>query len=558
MAAPASLRWAAGTHRGVRRTTNEDRYYADPARGIFIVIDGVGGHSAGEHAAEIARDVMRERLERTTGTPGQRLREAIALANNEIWRQSRACPEWMGMACVLTAAIIEDDMVTVGHVGDSRLYLLRPGDLQKVTRDHSPVGEREDRGEISEVEAMRHERRNEIYRDVGSVSIRNPDDVNFVDLAQFPMPADGALLLCSDGLTDQVSSAEIRLGVERCAPDLDAAVTALIAAANGAGGKDNVTVVLVAGPEYGPEPTPAVTGANPDQRGYRFPRWVIPALLGLLFGLSIGLLTSELVVPFLRRFVGGPVTIVARAGGLRAALLRARPGDVVEIPPGHYRERIVLPERVIVRAQGPGVTIASPDGGPAVVARGISKAAIEGVWIQGSPQAPLSAGVEVVDASPTISNVRITGAETGIGINGRSDPAISFSQITGSRGAGIEIHEGSGARIVNNLVAANGKGKPGSPGPGIEVYDRARPVIKDNAIVDNDSAPIRVHGPAVQRTDYTENFFGPINAEDAVALDDVPDGAVANPGVVHSAVVRPGVVRLTGHAVSAHPAARHQ
>ena len=129
------------------------------------------------------------------------------------------------MACVLTVALIEDDVVTVGHVGDSRLYLLRPGEIQKITHDHSPVGEREDRGEISEAEAMRHARRNEIYRDVGS-SERNPDDAGFIEMETFPMPSDGALLLCSDGLTDLVSSAEIRAGVERYAPDFDAAMHA--------------------------------------------------------------------------------------------------------------------------------------------------------------------------------------------------------------------------------------------------------------------------------------------------------------------------------------------
>ena len=192
--------------------------------------------------------MIRERLERQTGTPEERLREAITLANNEILRLSRTSAEWTGMACVLTVALVEDDIVTVGHVGDSRLYLLRPGEIHKITHDHSPVGEREDRGELSEAEAMRHARRNEIYRDVGS-SERDPDDPGFIEMETFPMPSDGVLLLCSDGLTDLVSSAEIRAGVERYAPDFDAAIHALIDAANHAGGKDNITIVIVAGPD---------------------------------------------------------------------------------------------------------------------------------------------------------------------------------------------------------------------------------------------------------------------------------------------------------------------
>src|SRR5579872_4692131 len=101
MAVTAHLRWAAATDPGMRRTNNEDRFYADPDRGIYAVIDGVGGHAAGEHAAETALQVIRERLERQTGSPADRLREAIALANNEIYRMSRSKPEWNGMACVL-------------------------------------------------------------------------------------------------------------------------------------------------------------------------------------------------------------------------------------------------------------------------------------------------------------------------------------------------------------------------------------------------------------------------------------------------------------------------
>src|ERR1700728_2089874 len=249
MAVRTNLRFAAASDPGKRRKNNEDRYYVDPDRGIYAVIDGVGGHAAGETAAGIAVDVVRERLERQTGTPEERIREAITLANNEIFRVSRTRPEWTGMACVLTVALIEDDIATIGHVGDTRLYLLRAGEIRKITHDHSPVGEREDHGEISEAEAMRHARRNEIFRDVGSGE-RNPEEAGFIEMETFPMPDDGLLLLCSDGLTDLVASAEVRAGVERYAPDFDTAARALIDAANEAGGKDNITIVIVAGPAF--------------------------------------------------------------------------------------------------------------------------------------------------------------------------------------------------------------------------------------------------------------------------------------------------------------------
>ena len=116
----AKLRFAAASDPGKRRKNNEDRYYIDPDRGIYAVIDGVGGQAAGETAAGVAVEVMRERLERQTGSAEERLREAITLANNEILRLSRTKPEWAGMACVLTVALVEEDIVTIGHVGDTR------------------------------------------------------------------------------------------------------------------------------------------------------------------------------------------------------------------------------------------------------------------------------------------------------------------------------------------------------------------------------------------------------------------------------------------------------
>ena len=126
------------------RSNNEDAFHMDAERGIFLVVDGIGGQAAGEKAAEIAVGRVRARLERQTGTAEQRIREAIAMANNEILRAARANPEWEGMACVLTVAVLENGSAVVGHVGDSRLYQIRRGEIRKITHDHSPVGERED------------------------------------------------------------------------------------------------------------------------------------------------------------------------------------------------------------------------------------------------------------------------------------------------------------------------------------------------------------------------------------------------------------------------------
>src|SRR5439155_20924314 len=94
----------------------------DPGSGIVLVVDGNGGHAADEKAADIALSMIRTRLERQTGSAAERIREAIAVANNEILRLARGNPEWEGMACVMTVALVEGDSVSIGHVGDSRLY----------------------------------------------------------------------------------------------------------------------------------------------------------------------------------------------------------------------------------------------------------------------------------------------------------------------------------------------------------------------------------------------------------------------------------------------------
>ncbi|HET9226801.1 MAG TPA: protein phosphatase 2C domain-containing protein, partial [Thermoanaerobaculia bacterium] len=209
---------AAGTDPGRERENNEDRVLCEPDRGIYAVVDGVGGESGGEVASQIAVDVLRSRLSRRTTDLDRLVREAIALANRQIYERAQLDPRLSGMACVLTVALLDGDKATIGHVGDSRLYLLRRGEILKVTKDHSPVGSREDAGELSEEEAMSHPRRNEIFRDVGSAP-HEPDEAGFVEVHQIPFDADSALLICSDGLSDMVPSARIRQAVEENAGD---------------------------------------------------------------------------------------------------------------------------------------------------------------------------------------------------------------------------------------------------------------------------------------------------------------------------------------------------
>ena len=248
--------WKIGmaTDPGRERPVNEDRIWADGERGAFLVVDGLGGHAAGELAAEtatnaIVREIERADREGRLQDAEDTIRLAITRANNEIFQLAATKEEYRGMACVLTLALAREDRVFVGHVGDSRLYLVWNGNLRKLTSDHSPVGEREDGGEITEREAMEHPRRNEIFRDVGS-QLRQPADPDFIELKTFPFRADAAFLLCSDGLSDLLTSSEIRDIVERYDGDAQATAFDLIAAANGAGGKDNISVVFVAGEDF--------------------------------------------------------------------------------------------------------------------------------------------------------------------------------------------------------------------------------------------------------------------------------------------------------------------
>jgi serine/threonine protein phosphatase PrpC len=243
--------WRSGTASdpGLQRSNNEDRVYADDAAGIFLVVDGMGGRAAGELAAETAVEIIPRELQQSQGDIAARVRQAITAANNEIHRMAEERDEWHGMACVLTLAVAHDDQLTVGHVGDTRLYLAWNGTLRKLTADHSPVGEMEDNGDLSETDAMDHPQRNEVFRDVGSRP-RTADDGEFIEVKSFPFRPGAAFLLCTDGLSDMLTSAEINAIVQQYCGDPSAVAEDLVAEANEMGGSDNISVIFVAGPEF--------------------------------------------------------------------------------------------------------------------------------------------------------------------------------------------------------------------------------------------------------------------------------------------------------------------
>ena len=282
---------AGATDTGLVREHNEDRYWIDAARGAFLVVDGVGGQAAGELAAQTAIETIRQSLSWAGAAEAiaeDCVKSAITRANNRIFRLAQQDRELTGMACVLTLALVEDGRITIGHVGDSRLYLIWNGAIRKLTSDHSPVGEEEDAGSLSEEEAMLHPRRNEVFRDVGS-RLRHADDRDFIEIRHCPFRPDAALLLCSDGLTDHLTAAGIRAIAERYDGDPAVIAAELVEAANQAGGKDNITALFVAGPKFrGPDGATRPRLATTRQRPRTGP--FLSRLAFLTYGVLIGIL----------------------------------------------------------------------------------------------------------------------------------------------------------------------------------------------------------------------------------------------------------------------------
>jgi PPM family protein phosphatase len=436
----AILRAAARTHPGRVRLNNEDVPVVDAARGVFAVIDGIGGHASGEVAAATAQDVILQRLARPVGAPAERVREAIALANNAIYSRAGGSGELAGMACVITLAIVTDGRLTIGHVGDTRLYKIRAEGLRKLTRDHSPVGEREDAGELSEAEAMHHPRRHEVFRDVGT-TYRDKDEQEFVDIVEEPLEPDAAILLCSDGLSDMLPGSTIAHIVRQHAGDPEQVVETLVAAANDAGGQDNITVVYAEMPLFAErmgrvsgegltptEPIPGVssdpaTAVPPDTpaRPGRLRRTGRALLASRTTWFSAGVLAGVIGALVLTAYVattqvrGSQTLVVAADGtspftGIMAAMRAARPGDMVRVEPGVYREPIAVRDGIDLTARVPGTVTIVHAGDPAIPAvsmTGALNVRIAGLRIES--EVPIDVGVRVTAPAATLELIEIAG-----------------------------------------------------------------------------------------------------------------------------------------------------
>ena len=227
--------YAGATDTGRTRRRNEDYYVVAPP--LFCVADGMGGAQAGEVASRLAAAAVEDVVDQGGRSGPERVTSLIQEANRRVYERASVDPTVSGMGTTMTVALLEQDGVTIGHVGDSRAYLVRDGTLTQLTEDHSLVNELVKSGRLSREEAEQHPQRSVITRALGT----DPD----VDVDAFTVDAQPGdlFLLCSDGLTSMVDNEEILTLLERNRADLKGATKSLLNAANRGGGEDNITVV---------------------------------------------------------------------------------------------------------------------------------------------------------------------------------------------------------------------------------------------------------------------------------------------------------------------------
>ena len=240
---------------GRRRKLNEDNFLVDPETNLFAVCDGMGGHNAGEVASKLAIETLAAFIRKSAGeekditwpyglekelsTEANRLKTAIKLANRKVFKAADNREEYTGMGTTVVASLVAADKLTVGSAGDSRCYLLSKGKLRQITRDDSWVSAAWAEGILSSDEIERHPLRNVITKAVGA------KDTLEVDVVEQTLISGDVVLLCSDGLHAMIGDEDILRALTPNPDSLQEAAGRLIAAANDAGGKDNVSVVLV-------------------------------------------------------------------------------------------------------------------------------------------------------------------------------------------------------------------------------------------------------------------------------------------------------------------------
>jgi protein phosphatase len=292
------------TDTGRQRRDNEDNAFVRAP--LFVVADGMGGAQAGEVASQLAVEEFHEALP-DEGSAEERLTNRIRAANRRIYDLSRTQHEHAGMGTTLTAVYLDDDHLAVAHVGDSRAYIFRDGELTRLTQDHSLVEELVRQGKLTEEQAAEHPQRSIITRALG---IEGEVEV---DTWSYPMRAGDVVLLCSDGLTSMIGEQQIAK-ILSGETNLDRAADGLIGAANDAGGRDNITVVL-----FRLEEVDGAASEDVDE----------PTVVGM-----------------------APVAVSGSGDGPRAAAGESRgDGGVITAPPPQLQRARATPK--LARTQGP-------------------------------------------------------------------------------------------------------------------------------------------------------------------------------------------------------------
>jgi PPM family protein phosphatase len=358
---------------------------------------------------------------------------------------------------------------------------------------------------LSELEAMRHPRRNEVFRDVGS-RLHKPDDADFIEYRQIPFDDDAALILCSDGLSDLLTSNEILQSAIENAGNPHGGVRQLIEKANAAGGKDNVSAIVVEAEGFAAAHA-GKGGTKEGQKTFFNERWAF-----LLYGLIAGLLAASgwlylrkpeiYEKPGIIQPIPLPKTFRVAPGdrqypSIGKALDAARAGDRIEIEEGEYEESIQLKEGVDLFARNPGravlrLTRVPPGVDAAVSADGVKRVRIEGLAIKAEPAADLQFGIRISNSEVNLSNFEITGAtRAGIFIDGNSTGTIAAGYVHDNSGLGILVAGDASPWLVGNVIYANGTfGNHKSPG--LQVAGNSSPEVKRNVFSRNGAEAIRI------------------------------------------------------------------
>lgn len=238
---------------GKRRPHNEDSTLCDLTNGVVILADGMGGYKAGEVASAIAVTTTHKKIleglakpiQQPTASDAQLSPEAIAVknavihVNSEIYKAAQTDPQCQGMGTTLVVVLFHNNIATIAHVGDSRLYRIRQNVFSQVTKDHSLIQELIDRGIYTREEVLKNTPKNLVTRAVGI----QPEVI--VDVADETVYPGDIYMLCSDGLNDMVDDEEIHLTLSKYSANLGQAANELVRLANQKGGKDNISVVLI-------------------------------------------------------------------------------------------------------------------------------------------------------------------------------------------------------------------------------------------------------------------------------------------------------------------------